>query len=95
VPGANRDVYDRYVAELKKANRPTDDIRFASGFWCLIVSNDPEKTFAEAADHVICQVNNYSTWLSAAGLTSERVTARKSSADNSAKRPPPSNTSFS
>src|SRR6202045_4192289 len=47
VPGANRDVYDRYVAELKKANRPTENIRFASGTWCLIVSDDPEKTFAE------------------------------------------------
>jgi len=68
VPEANRDVYDRYVAELKKENRLIDDIRFASGFWCLIVSNDPEKTFAEAADHIIYQANNYSAWLSAAGL---------------------------
>jgi alkanesulfonate monooxygenase SsuD/methylene tetrahydromethanopterin reductase-like flavin-dependent oxidoreductase (luciferase family) len=68
VPGANRDVYDSYVASLKEANRPTDNIRFASGFWCLIVSDDPEKTFAEAADHVIYQANNYSVWLSAAGL---------------------------
>jgi hypothetical protein len=32
------------------------------------VSDDPEKTFAEAADHVIYQVNNYSEWLQAAGL---------------------------
>jgi hypothetical protein len=47
----------------------TDNIRFASGFWCLIVSNDPEKTFAEAADHIIHQANNYSAWLSAAGLS--------------------------
>jgi alkanesulfonate monooxygenase SsuD/methylene tetrahydromethanopterin reductase-like flavin-dependent oxidoreductase (luciferase family) len=68
-PGANRDVYDRYVAELKKENRPTDNIRFASGFWCLIVSEDPERTFAEAADHIIYQANNYSKWLSAAGLS--------------------------
>jgi alkanesulfonate monooxygenase SsuD/methylene tetrahydromethanopterin reductase-like flavin-dependent oxidoreductase (luciferase family) len=68
VPGGNRDVYDRYVAELKKENRPVDYIRFASGVWCLIVSNDPEKTFAEAADHIINQANNYSKWLSAAGL---------------------------
>ena len=68
VPGANRDVYDRYVAELKKENRPTDQIRFASGFWCLIVSADPDKTFVEAADHIIYQANNYSEWLSAAGL---------------------------
>jgi len=32
------------------------------------VSDDPEKTFAEAADHIIYQANNYSAWLSAAGL---------------------------
>jgi len=68
VPGANRDVYDRYVAELEKVNRPTDNLRFASGFWFLIVSDDPERTFAEAADHVIYQVNNYSVWLQAGGL---------------------------
>ena len=68
VPGASRDVYDRYVAELEKVNRPTDNLRFASGFWFLIVSDDPVRTFAEAADHVIYQVNNYSAWLQAGGL---------------------------
>jgi alkanesulfonate monooxygenase SsuD/methylene tetrahydromethanopterin reductase-like flavin-dependent oxidoreductase (luciferase family) len=68
VPEANRDIYDRYVSELQKENRPTDGIRFASGFWCLIVSDDPEKTLAEAADHIIYQANNYSAWLTAAGL---------------------------
>ena len=61
-------MYDSYVAGSKKENRPTDDLRFASGFWFLIVSDDPAKTFAAAADHVIYQVNNYSVWLSAAGL---------------------------
>ena len=66
-PGANREVFDRYVAELKKENRPTNNIRFACGFWSLLVSNDPDKTFAEAADHIIYQVNNYNAWLSAAG----------------------------
>jgi probable F420-dependent oxidoreductase len=69
VPGATREVYDQYVAELKKVNRPTENIRFASAVWCLIVSKDPEKTFAEAADHIIYQANNYSAWLSAAGLS--------------------------
>ncbi|HTT77348.1 MAG TPA: LLM class flavin-dependent oxidoreductase, partial [Candidatus Binataceae bacterium] len=68
VPGATREVYDQYLAELKKQNRPTDNIRFASAVWCLIVSDDPEKTFAEAADHVIYQANDYSKWLAAAGL---------------------------
>src|SRR5215469_10653324 len=68
VPAANRDLYDRYVSELKKENRPTDNLPFASGFWFLIVSEDPEKTFAEAAEHVIYQVNNYSLWLEVGGL---------------------------
>jgi hypothetical protein len=62
-------VYDRDVRELKRENRRTDDIRFTSGFWCLIVSNDPEKTFSEAANHIFYQANNYSEWLSAAGLS--------------------------
>ncbi len=69
VPGATREVYDQYVAELKKQNRPTDNIRFASAVWCLVVSNDPEKAFAEAADHIIYQANDYSKWLSSAGLS--------------------------
>lgn len=68
VPDGNRDVYDRYVGELKKENQPIDNIRFASGFSWLIVSNDPEKTFSEAADHIIYQANNYTEWLSKAGL---------------------------
>jgi len=54
VPDANRDVYDRYVAELTKEHRPTDNVRFASGFQWLSVSNDPEATFNEAAaDHIL------------------------------------------
>ena len=68
MPGANREVYESYITELKRENRPTDNLRFAGGFWFLIVSDDPEKTFAEAADHVSYQVNNYSVWLQAGGL---------------------------
>ena len=67
VPDANRDVYDRYVAELTKQQRPTDKVRFASGFQWLIVSRDPEATFREAADHILYQANNYTAWLSKAG----------------------------
>ena len=53
VPDANREVYDRYVAQLTKEHRPTDNVRFASGFQWLSVSNDPEATFNEAADHIL------------------------------------------
>ena len=69
VPEANRDVYDRYIAELRKQHRSTENIRFASGFQWLIVSNDPDKTFSEAADHILYQANNYTEWLSKAGLS--------------------------
>lgn len=69
VPEANRDVYDRYIAELRKQHRSTENIRFASGFQWFIVSNDPDKTFSEAADHILYQANNYTEWLSKAGLS--------------------------
>jgi probable F420-dependent oxidoreductase len=76
VPDATRDVYDRYVAELEKANRPIDRVRFASGFQWLLVSDDPEKTFEEAADHIIYQVNHYTAWLSKAGHAPDPVYLR-------------------
>src|SRR5260370_476392 len=66
-PGANRDVYDRYVAELQKQGKPTSNIRFAGGFNWLIVSDDPEKTWNEAADHIIYQADNYLAWSEKAG----------------------------
>jgi alkanesulfonate monooxygenase SsuD/methylene tetrahydromethanopterin reductase-like flavin-dependent oxidoreductase (luciferase family) len=42
VPGASRDVYDQYLAELKKQNRPTDNIRFASGVWSARIQRSRE-----------------------------------------------------
>ena len=75
-PARSASRYDRYVAELQKENRPTDDIRFASGTWCLIVSDDPEKTFAEAADHIIYQSNNYTAWAEKAGQNRNPVYIR-------------------
>ena len=67
VPDATHDVYDRYVAALAKEHGATDDVRFASGFQWLIVSNDPEATFEEAADHILYQQDNYTAWLSRGG----------------------------
>jgi hypothetical protein len=48
----------RRSCELTKENPPIDSVRFASGFLWLIVSDDPERTFNEAADHIIYQANN-------------------------------------
>src|SRR5262249_13779332 len=69
VPEANRDVYDRSIAELRKQHRSTEHIRFASGFQWFIVANDPDKTCSEAADHILYQAKNDTEWLAKAGLS--------------------------
>src|SRR5215813_14851749 len=66
-PNASREVYDRYVAELTRQGKPTDKVQFAGGFQWLIVSNDPDKTWNEAADHIVYQANNYMAWGEKAG----------------------------
>jgi len=65
--GMVKGAIDQYVAELKKAGKPTDNLRIAGGHFWLIPSADPEKTWNEAADHVIHQVNDYSAWMAASG----------------------------
>jgi len=75
-PGANRDVYDRYLAELQKQGKSPGNIRFAGGFNWLIVSDDPEKTWNEAADHIIYQADNYQAWSEKAGQTPNPVYLR-------------------
>ena len=64
-PGANREVYDRYVAALNTEGKKVT--RFAGGMPWLIVSKDPEKTWNEAADHIIYQNDNYAAWSEKAG----------------------------
>jgi alkanesulfonate monooxygenase SsuD/methylene tetrahydromethanopterin reductase-like flavin-dependent oxidoreductase (luciferase family) len=66
-PDASRRVYDGYVAELKKQGKPAGNVMFAGGIRWLICSNDPDKTFNEAADHIIYQSNNYTEWAAKAG----------------------------
>lgn len=61
-PMASPSVYERYLAELRKRGRSTDHVKLASGFQWLIVSNDPEKTWNEAADHIVYQADNYAAW---------------------------------
>jgi alkanesulfonate monooxygenase SsuD/methylene tetrahydromethanopterin reductase-like flavin-dependent oxidoreductase (luciferase family) len=55
MPSANCEVYDKYVSELERLGKATEGVRFAGGFQWLIVSNDPEKTWSEAADYIIYQ----------------------------------------
>jgi alkanesulfonate monooxygenase SsuD/methylene tetrahydromethanopterin reductase-like flavin-dependent oxidoreductase (luciferase family) len=63
-----KELYDRYIAELEKLGKPTTNLRLAGGKFFLIPSTDPEKTWNEAADHVIYQVNAYAEWAEKAGM---------------------------
>jgi len=63
-----KDIYNSYVAALEKLGKPTTNLRLAGGKFFLIASNDPEKTWNEAADHVIYQVNAYSEWAKKSGM---------------------------
>ena len=60
--------YQRYVAALEKQGKPTTNLRLAGGFFWLIPSEDPDKTWNEAADHVIYQTNQYAEWSAQAGM---------------------------
>ena len=61
--------WDDYLAALSKQGKPTADVKFAAGYNWLICSNDPDKTFNEAADHIIYQADNYLAWSEKAGQT--------------------------
>ena len=63
-----KDLFSRYLSELEKLGKPTTNVRLAGGKFYLIASNDPEKTWNEAADYVIYQVNAYAEWAEKAGM---------------------------
>jgi len=65
--GPLKAAHDQFVDELKKLGKPVNNVRLAGGHFWLIPSTDPEKTWNEAADHVIHQVNDYSEWISKSG----------------------------
>lgn len=67
VGSPERSVFEVYLSELKKLGRKFEDLRLAKMSGPIIAFNDPEKTWSEAADHVIYQHNLYSRWYREAG----------------------------
>jgi len=57
--------HSNFVEELAAVGRPPEDARMLSSVLWLLVSEDPEKTFAEVGPHFIHQINTYAKWLSA------------------------------
>ncbi len=67
--GPLKEAYERYVAALEKVGKSTTDIRLAGGYFWLIPSEDPDKTWNEAAEHVRYQINAYAEWSEKAGMS--------------------------
>ncbi len=66
--GPLKEAYDGYVTALEKIGKPSSGVRLAGGYFWLIPSEDPEKTWDEAAEHVRYQVNAYAEWSAKAGM---------------------------
>jgi hypothetical protein len=55
------------VTEYQKLGKPLDQINLAGGYAWLIPSIDPDKTWHEAAPHVLYQLNAYAEWAAKVG----------------------------
>lgn len=66
--GLIKELYDHYVAELKNLGKPTTNLTVGGGYFWLIASEDPEKTWNEAVEHVLYQLNGYAEWFEKAGM---------------------------
>jgi probable F420-dependent oxidoreductase len=66
--GPLKELYDQYIVELQKLGKPTTNLRLAGGYFWLIASTDPEKTWHEAVEHILYQLNGYAAWFEKAGM---------------------------
>lgn len=64
--GRMKPMYEAYAAELRARGKDPASARVAGGHMWLIVSRDPKKTWHEAADHVLYQINRYAEWSASA-----------------------------
>lgn len=66
--GPIKQLYDHYIAELKNLGKQTKNLTVGGGYFWLIPSEDPEKTWNEAVEHVLYQLNGYAEWFEKAGM---------------------------
>jgi alkanesulfonate monooxygenase SsuD/methylene tetrahydromethanopterin reductase-like flavin-dependent oxidoreductase (luciferase family) len=59
---SNRAMYEMYLAELRAVSKDPARARVMGGDLWLIVSDDPDRTFATYAPHLIYWFNAYSRW---------------------------------
>ena len=56
-----------YQDELRRLGKEAEKPNLAGGHFWLVVSEDPDSTWADLSPHVLYQVNLYAKWLKAAG----------------------------
>ncbi|HUN59376.1 MAG TPA: LLM class flavin-dependent oxidoreductase [Candidatus Binataceae bacterium] len=59
---SNRAMYEMYLAELRAAGKDPAHARVMGGDLWLIVTQDPDRTFAAYAPHLLYWFNSYSKW---------------------------------
>jgi alkanesulfonate monooxygenase SsuD/methylene tetrahydromethanopterin reductase-like flavin-dependent oxidoreductase (luciferase family) len=59
---SNRAIYEMYLAELRAAGKDPARARVMGGELWLIVAEDPDRTFAIYAPHLLYWFNSYSKW---------------------------------
>jgi alkanesulfonate monooxygenase SsuD/methylene tetrahydromethanopterin reductase-like flavin-dependent oxidoreductase (luciferase family) len=58
----NRAVYEMYLAELRQADKDATQARVMGGGLWLVVAEDPDRTFAHYAPHLLYWFNSYAKW---------------------------------
>ncbi|HTT77467.1 MAG TPA: LLM class flavin-dependent oxidoreductase [Candidatus Binataceae bacterium] len=59
---SSRAIYEMYLAELRAAGKDSTHARVMGGGLWLIVTDDPDRTFAACAPHLLYWFNSYSKW---------------------------------
>lgn len=68
VAGPSPELFGHYVSALQAFGKPTTAVLLAGGPFWLIPSEDPEKTWKEAAPYVLYQMNLFAEWLEKSGM---------------------------
>lgn len=69
--GPMKSIYQLYSEALTAAGKSVANARVAGGHFWMIPAANPEKSWEEAADHVIYQLNRYADWAEAAGMPAQ------------------------
>ncbi len=68
VGGPSPELFASYMSSLQALGKPTDNLRLGGGYFWLIPAADPDKSWQEAAPHVLYQLNHYAEWFEKSGM---------------------------